>query len=94
MCLPAVVGLIKNVGQAIGLVGADPAPPPAQPDPAVERAKTEADAANAANATIAGNKRARTANTLAMGGQTDNLGATQSAVTSTPKTSVLGGGAQ
>lgn len=94
MCLPAVVGLIKNVGQAFGLVGADPSAPPAQPDPAAERAKAEADAANAANATIAGQKQQRRANTLGSGGPVSSLGATQSAVTSTPKTSVLGGGAQ
>lgn len=94
MCVSEVFNLVKQVGQAVGLVGSDPAGPPAQPDPAVERAKAEADAASAANANIAGQKRSRMANTLALGGQSDNLGATQSAVTNTAKTSVLGGGAK
>lgn len=93
MCIPAVFGLVKSVGQAVGLVGADPTMP-AQPDPAAERAKAEADAANAANATIANQKQARRANTLGQGAPSTTLGGTQSAVTSTPKTSVLGGGAQ
>ncbi len=94
MCVSQVFSLVKQVGQAVGLVGADPAAPPAQPDPAVERAQAEADAAAQANATIAGQKRAVRANVLGMGGQSDNLGATQSAVTNVAKTSVLGGGAK
>lgn len=65
----------------------------AQPDPAAEKAKADADAANAANVLAANDKKARRNNVLAMGGETDTLGATQSAVTNTAKTSVLGGGA-
>jgi hypothetical protein len=93
MCIPAVMNLVKGVGQAVGLMPQDAPAAPAAPDPAAERAKAEADAANTANANVAADKRARRANTLALGGQSDNLGATQSAVTNVAKTSVLGGGA-
>ena len=87
------MGLVKSIGQGIGLLPQDAPAAPAQPDPAAERAKAEADAANAANVKVAGDKRGRRANTLSLGGQSDNLGATQSAVTNVAKTSVLGGGA-
>ena len=87
------MNLVKGVGQAIGLMPQDVPASAAAPDPAIERAKAEADAANTANASVAADKRARLANTLALGGQSDTLGATQSAVTNVAKTSVLGGGA-
>lgn len=66
---------------------------PVQPDPAAERAKAEADAANTANQSTATDKRARRANVLGTGGSTDALGQGQSAITPTPKTTALGGGA-
>jgi hypothetical protein len=106
MCTPGVIQAATDIGKtgltimSSGLTAlggafgmAKPGDAPAAPDPAAERAKAEADAANAANVNLAADKRARRANTLAMGGQSDALGATQSAVTNVAKTNVLGGGA-
>lgn len=62
-------------------------------DPAVERAKAETEAANAANTKLASDKQARRANVLAGGGSSDTLGKAQSVIAGTGKTSVLGGGA-
>lgn len=100
MCTPDVLSAVVSPFSAVANAvlpaifgGPKKEPGPAAPDPAAERAKAEADAANAANANVAADRRARRANTLALGGQSDTMGATQSAVTNTAKTSVLGGGA-
>lgn len=95
----AAIGTAATIGGGILAAKALTPKAPSQttaaaPDPAVERAATEAAALKDANAATAADKRSRRANVLALGGESDTLGASQSAITNTQtKTSVLGGGA-
>lgn len=95
MCAPIALAALGGLFAAKLLAPKAPAALaiPDQPDPAAEKAKADAAAANAANVLAANDKKARRTNVLALGGETDALGASQSAITNAGKTSVLGGGA-
>lgn len=74
MCDPVSIGYV--VAGAVAASALKPKAPGAleQPDPAAERARAETDAAQAANAKTATDKRARAANALALGGYASPLG--------------------
>jgi hypothetical protein len=105
MCSPAIgIALLTGVAGAVVSKALAPkvsapapapvaAPPPPPPEPAVQQEAADVTAANTANQKAAGDAKVRRANVLALGGQSDTLGASNSAITNVAKTSVLGGGA-